>query len=214
MRELGVRFGLEHGLARLDRLSGPLFGGQVEAHGSLRLWEKRASKPLKSPVVDLKLSAHDIDLAALAPDAGVTGRLALSADAHGPLDAVTAHVAIPAGTPIAALGDKFSVGPVNLALDGKTLAIEALRIAHHGGGAVDVHGRVGLAHQDLDLDVALSKFPLATLPAVAASDIPVSGFVTAKLHVGGRAERPELAGDIDFADVVVRGSASARGTWR
>jgi hypothetical protein len=211
MRELGVRFGLEHGLARLDRLSGPLFGGQLEAHGSLRLWEKRASKPLRSPVVDLKVSAHDIDLAALAPDAGVTGRLTLSADAHGPLDAVTAHVAIPAGTPIAALGDKFSVGPVNLALDGKTLAIEALRIAHHGGGAVDVHGRVGLAHQDLDLDVTLSRFPLATIPAVAATDIPVSGFVTAKLHVGGRPEHPELAGDIDLADVAVRGVRLGKG---
>ena len=47
MRELGVRFGLEHGLARLDRLSGPLFGGELDAHGSLRLWEKRASKPLE-----------------------------------------------------------------------------------------------------------------------------------------------------------------------
>ena len=162
-------------------------------------------------MVDLKLEARDLDLAALAPEAGVAGRITLSADAHGPLDAVTAHVAIPAGTPIAALGDKFSLGPVNIALDGKTLAIEALRIAHHGGGAADVHGRVGLAHQDLDLDVALSKFPLATLPGVATSDIPVSGFVSAKLHVAGRPERPELAGDIDLTDVVVRGVRLGKG---
>jgi autotransporter translocation and assembly factor TamB len=211
MRELGVRFGLEHGLARLDRLSGPLFGGQLDAHGSLRLWEKRASKPLKSPVVDLKLAAHDIDLEALAPDAGVTGRLTLSADAHGPLDGVTAHVAIPAGTPIGALGDKFSLGPVALTLEGQTLAVDALRIAHHRGGAIDVHGRVGLTHQDLDLEVTLSKFPLATIPAVAASDIPVSGFVSAKLHVAGRPEHPELAGDIDLTEVVVRGVRLGKG---
>jgi hypothetical protein len=211
MRELGVRFGLEHGLARVDRLSGPLFGGQIDAHGSVRLWEKRASKPLRSPVVDLKVSARDLDLAELAPEAGVTGRLTLSADAHGPLDAVAAHVTIPAGTPIAAMGEKFTVGPVNLALDGQTLVIEALRIAHHHGGTADVHGRVGLAHQDLDLDVALSKFPLAAIPAVAASDIPVSGFVSAKLHVAGRPERPELAGDIDLTDVVVRGIRLGKG---
>ena len=211
VRELGVRFGLEHGLARLDHLSGSAFGGQIDAHGSLRLWEKRASKPLKSPVVDLKLEARDLNLAALAPEAGVAGRITLAADARGPLDALTAHVAIPAGTPLTALGDKLSVGPVNLALDGKTLAIEALHVAHHGGGAADVHGRVGLAHRDLDLDVALSKVPLATLPGVATSDVPVSGFVSAKLHVAGRPERPELAGDIDLTDVVVRGVHLGKG---
>ena len=211
VRELGVRFGLEHGLARLDRLSGPAFGGEIEAHGSLRLWDKRASKPLRSPVVDLKLAARDIDLAALAPEAGVAGRITLAADAHGPLDALTAHVTIPAGTPIAALGAKFSIGPVNIALDGKTLAIEALRIAHRGGGEADVHGRVGIAHQDLDLDVALSKFPLAAIPGVATSNVPVSGFVSAKLHVAGRPEQPEVAGDIDLTDVVVRGVHLGKG---
>jgi hypothetical protein len=211
VRELAVRFGLEHGTARLDRLSGAAFGGQIDAHGSLRLWERRASKPLKSPVVDLKLDARDIELGALAPEAAVTGRLTLSADAHGPLDAVRAHVAIPAGTPVAALGDKFSVGPVNLETDGKTLAIEALRIARHGGGEVNVRGKMGLEHRDLDLDVALAKFPLSAIPGVAASSVPVSGFVSAKLHVAGRPERPELAGDIDLTDVVVRGVRLGQG---
>ncbi len=211
MRELGVRFGLEHGLARLDRLSGPAFGGQIDAHGSLRLWEKRASKPLKSPVVDLKLEARDSTWrrSPRRPAWRVGSRSPPTRTGRSTPSRPTSQ--IPAGTPITALGDKFSVGPVNIALDGKTLVIEALRIAHHGGGAVDVHGRVGLAHQDLDLDVALSKFPLATLPGVATSDVPVSGFVSAKLHVAGRPERPELAGDIDLTDVVVRGVRLGKG---
>ncbi len=118
---------------------------------------------------------------------------------------------IPAGTPIAALGDKFSVGPVNLALEGKTLDVEALRVAHRGGGAVDVHGRVGLAHQDLDLDVALAKYPIAAIPGAADAGVPMSGFVSAKLHVGGHPERPELAGDVDLTDVVVRGVRLGKG---
>ena len=33
------------------------------------------------------------------------------------------------------------------ALDGKTQVVEALRIAHHRGGTVDVHGRVGLEEE-------------------------------------------------------------------
>ena len=35
--------------------------------------------------------------------------------------------------------------------------------------------------------------------------MPVSGFVSAKLHVGGRPDRPELGGEINLADVSVRG---------
>jgi hypothetical protein len=211
VRELDARFGLEHGLARLDRLSGPAFGGEIDAHGSLRLWEKSANHPLKTPLVDAKIEARNLDLESLAPEAGVAGRITLSADAHGPLDAVTAHVTIPAGTPISALGDKFSVGPVNLALDGKTLTIEALRIAHRAGGAVDVHGHVGLAHQDLDLDVVLAKYPIAAIPGAADSGVPMSGFVSAKLHITGRPDRPELAGDVDLTDVVVRGVRLGKG---
>jgi autotransporter translocation and assembly factor TamB len=211
VHQLGLKVALDHGLLRLDRLSGPAFGGEIDARGSLRLWEKSANRPLKVPVVDAKVSVRDVDLELLAPEAGVAGRITLAADAHGPLDAVTAHVTIPAGTPVAALGDKFTVGPVNLALDGKTLAVEALRIAHRAGGAVDVHGRVGLAHQDLDLDVALSKYPIAAIPGAAEAGIPMSGFVSAKLHVGGRPDRPELAGDVDLTDVVVRGVRLGKG---
>jgi hypothetical protein len=211
VHQLDVKVALDHGLVRLDRLSGPAFGGEIDAHGSLRLWEKSANRPLKSPVVDAKVAARDLDLESLAPEAGVAGRITLTADAHGPLDALTAHVAVPAGTPIAALGDNFTVGPVNLALDGKNLAVEALRVAHRAGGAVDVHGRIGLAHQDLDLDVTLAKYPIAAIPGAADSGVPMSGFVSAKLHVSGRPDRPALAGDVDLTDVVVRGVQLGKG---
>jgi TamB, inner membrane protein subunit of TAM complex len=203
--ELDARFGLEHGVARLDRLSGPAFGGQIDAHGTLRLWEKRASRPLRSPVVDLHLDARRLDLATLLPDAGITGQVTVSAEAHGPLDAPQAHVQIPAGTTVSALGDSFAVGPIDVALEGKTLTVRSLRLARKAGGAVDVHGRVGLEHRDLDLDLVLRKLPIEGLPGVAQAGVPVSGLVSARLHVGGRPDRPELTGDLDLEDVVARG---------
>ncbi|HVV49425.1 MAG TPA: translocation/assembly module TamB domain-containing protein, partial [Polyangia bacterium] len=101
--------------------------------------------------------------------------------------------------------------PVDVALDGKSLVIRALKLVRRGGGAVQAHGRVGLAHQDLDLDVALAKVPLAAIPGVAGAGVPVSGFVSAKLHVAGRPERPELAGDVELTDVVVRGVRLGQG---
>ncbi|HVZ87612.1 MAG TPA: translocation/assembly module TamB domain-containing protein [Polyangia bacterium] len=211
VRELAARFTLDHGLARLEHLSGPAFGGRIEARGTLRLWDKSARKPLATPVVEARLDARDLDLAALAPGSGVTGRVSVGAEAKGPLDALEAQVEIPAGTTVSAVGDSFSVGPVALALDGGTLAVRGLHVGHRGGGTLDVKGRVGLAHQDLDLNLVLARFPLATLPGVADAGVPVSGFVSAHLHVGGRPDRPQLGGTIDLADVVVRGVRLGKG---
>ena len=195
-------------------------GGRIEGTGTVRLWEKRASKPLKSPVVDMKVDLRDIDLGVLAGSEDLVGRLTLHADATGPLDALAAHVTIPAGTPVKLLGDDYALGPVEIALEtdkgdkadrkkrGKpeqTATIKTLQLKRKAGGAVDIHGKVALAHQDLDLDVVLDRLPLAGLPGVATSDVPVSGFASAKLHVGGRPESPELTGDIDLAQVMVRG---------
>jgi hypothetical protein len=210
--ELVAKFGLERGTLRLDKLAGPVMGGQIDGRGTVKLWEKRASKPLKSPVVDMKLDLRDVDLGLLAGSSDVAGRLTLHADATGPLDALAAQVTIPAGTPVKVLGDDYALGPVEIALDtdksgtaGQTVTVKTLRLERKAGGAVDIHGKVALAHQDLDLDVVLDKLPLGGLPGIATSDVPVSGFASAKLHVGGRPERPELTGDVDLAQVVVRG---------
>jgi hypothetical protein len=219
--ELVAKFGLERGTLRLDKLSGPVLGGRIEGKGTVKLWEKRASKPLKSPVVDMELDLRDIDLAALAASEDLGGRLTLHADAAGPVDAIAANVTIPAGTPVTVLGDDYALGPVEITLEtvkeadkkaGKKApkpeqiaTIKTLKLKRKAGGAVDIQGKVALAHQDLDIDVVLDKLPLAGLPGVATSDVPVSGFASAKLHVGGRPDRPELTGDIDLAQVMVRG---------
>jgi len=207
--ELVAKFGLERGTLRLDKLAGPVFGGHIDGRGTVQLWEKRASRPLRSPIVDLKLDLRDIDLAALAQSSDLAGRLSLHADANGPLDAVTARVTVPAGTPVTVMGDAYSLGPVEVLLNtdksGQTATVKALHLTRKAGGTVDITGKVALAHQDLDLDVVIDKLSLTGLPGLAESDVPVSGFASAKLHVGGRPDRPQLTGDVDLAQVVVRG---------
>src|SRR4029079_10444144 len=138
--ELVAKFGLEKGTLRLDKLAGPLFGGHIDGHGTVQLWEKRASKPLKSPIVDVKLDLRDIDLATLAQSEDLAGRLSLHADATGPLDGITARVSVPAGTPVTVLGDAYSLGPVEILLDtdksGQTATVKTLRLKRDAGGAV------------------------------------------------------------------------------
>jgi hypothetical protein len=207
--ELVAKFGLERGTLRLDKLAGPVMGGHVDGSGTVKLWEKRASKPLKSPVVDLKLDLKDIDLGMLAGRPDIGGRLSLHADATGPLDAIAAQLTIPAGTPIDVVGDDYALGPVEIALttdkNGQTATVKTLQLRRKAGGSVDIHGKVALAHQDLDLDIVLDRLPLAGLPGLASADVPMSGYASARLHVGGRPDRPEVVGDIDLAQVVVRG---------
>ena len=209
--KLTARFGLADGVARLDSLSGAAFGGDLQARGEVRLWKRRASRPLPSPEVDLTLAARDLDLAALAGSEVVAGRVSLSAEAHGPLDGLTCRVRVPAGTKVKAFGSSYVVGPVDVSVVKDVLDIKALRVAYESGGAVDVTGHVGLAKKDLDLYVRLADVPLEAMPGLADAGVPITGRVSARLHVGGRPDRPELTGALDLTDVVARGVALGPG---
>jgi autotransporter translocation and assembly factor TamB len=227
--ELKARFAFQDGVARLDDLSGPAFGGTLRARGQLRLMEAKevtatgaggrrrragAPRPLASPVVDATVEARDLDVGVLAGSDKVAGRISLSAEARGPLDHLEARVRVPAGTPLAVLGDDYALGPVDVALSGTVLDVRALRALRKAGGTLEVTGKVGQIGtdtQDLDLAVVLDKLPLEGLPGVADAGVPVSGFVSARLHVGGRPDRPELSGDVDLAKVAVRGAALGGG---
>ncbi len=202
VRRLDARVSLEHGEVRLERLTGPAFGGHLEARGTVQLPRGHAGRA-GVPVADLRLNARDIDLGALAPETGVTGRVSLSLDARGPLDAPSAHLEIPAGTAIHARGHTFLLGPVSIASDGRNADIKSLHLAHQGGGTLDLRGRVALASEEVSLDLALDGFPLAALPG--SSDAALTGVAGARLHLAGRAERPQVAGEIDLRDVSARG---------
>ncbi len=234
VRQLDARLALEHGLLRLERLQGPAFGGHLDARGTIQLAggvDERGHRS-NQPVLDLRLDARDIDLAEVAPEAGVAGRLTVSAEARGPANAPEARLEIPAGTPLRILGDSFTLGPVSLAVDGKNADIRSLHVAHKGGGTADVRGRVGLGawtepssarrspsregvgtrsgfpqstDRALSVDVALDGFPLAAIPGVAGSGADLTGLAFARLHVGGHADRPQVAGEMDLVGVAARG---------
>jgi hypothetical protein len=203
--ELAAKFALEQGVARLDKLSGPAFGGRIDGKGTLKLWEKNAGKPLRSPIVDFKLDAKDLDLSTLAGSEDVAGKISFHADAQGALDALLATVTVPAGQKVEVMGETARLGPVEVALEGQKLAIRKLHLTREAGGTLDVTGQIGLEHQDLDISIALASVPLAGLPGVADADVPVTGTVTAMLHVRGRPESPQVEGTVDLKGVSVRG---------
>jgi hypothetical protein len=213
VHQLDARLALEHGLVRVERLGGAAFGGRLDARGTVQLagTTDRRGRRSSTPVLDLRLDARDIDLAQAAPEAGVAGRVSLSAEAHGPANAPEARLDIPAGTALRVLGDSFSLGPVAVVLDGKTADIKSLHLAHRGGGTADVRGRIGLADQAVSLDVALDAFPLAAIPGVSTSGAALAGLAGARLHLGGHLDRPAVAGEIDLRNVAARGVTLGNG---
>ena len=145
--ELVAKFGLERGTLRLDKLAGPLFGGQIDGHGTVQLWEKRASKPLKSPIVDVKLDLRDIDLATLAQSADLGGPAVAARRCERP--ARRRHRARDGARPARrsrCSATTYSLGPVEVLLEtdksGKkseqTATVKALHLKRVGGGSLDI----------------------------------------------------------------------------
>ncbi|MEO7668579.1 MAG: translocation/assembly module TamB domain-containing protein [Polyangia bacterium] len=204
--ELRAQFGLEGGLARLDASSTDLFGGDLRARGTVRLYEKTTRRMLKSPVVDLNVTAHHVDVGAAAGSDLLSGRLSLEAQLRGPVESLSGSVRIPGEQPLVVAGEALILGPVEVALEGRTVTVKELRVARRAGGRVNISGTAGMdGPRPLALDVELEGLTLAGLPGVAETGLDVKGVVGAKLHLSGSAERPRIAGTIELSGVAARG---------
>ena len=207
--EVRARFGLASGIARLDGLSGDAFGGHLEARGTVRLYEKSPRHILKAPVIDIDLSARNIDVAAASGSDLISGRISLEAHAKGPVDAPSGTLRIPAHQTLVVAGQTLVLGPVAVALDGRTVTIKQARVALGSGGTVDVTGTAGL-DGSLSLDVDLNGLALAGLPGVAETGLGVAGTASAKLHLGGSTRASPDRG----CPAVVRRARARNSPWR
>ena len=203
--ELRSKFGLDQGVARLESLTGDLLGGHLEGHGTLRLFERSAKRPLKHPVVNADLRARHIDLAEASGSPDVAGFLSLEAHAEGPLDALTAWIKVPPRQPVRVAGEVLDVGPIVAKLDRDLATIERLHVSRRTGGTVDVTGTFDTKAQAVSLDVELAGVPLATLPGVAEAGLGVTGVAGGTFHIGGTVALPELSGTLALKGVHARG---------
>ena len=199
-----TRFGLEHGVASLDSLSGDLLGGHVDARGTVRLYERSAKRMLPNPIVDADVKVRDIDLQAAVGDPIVSGRVSLEAHAQGPTNALTATLTVPGKQAVTVAGEAFTVGPIEATLDRRVATIRQLHLARRKGGTVDVTGTASL-DQALALDLVIDRLPLEGLPGVAEAGLDLTGKAGAKLHLGGTVAHPTVAGQVLLSGVHARG---------
>lgn len=203
--ELRTKFGMDHGVVRLESLSGELLGGRIDGQGTLRLFERSAHRPLKSPVLNADLRARHLDVGAAAGTTAVAGHVSLDAHAEGPLDALSAWLRVPPHQELTVAGELLDVGPIEATLDRNVATIRHLHVARHAGGTVDLTGTFDTREQSLALDVEVAAVPLATLPGVAEAGLGVTGTAVAKIHLGGTVGRPEVSGVLSLTGVHARG---------
>lgn len=203
--ELRARFGLSDGVAKLDTLSGQAFGGQIVVRGTAKLFERTTRRMLKSPLVDLSISARDVDLGAAMVAEGVAGRISFDARVEGPADAPRASLQLVEHADVRVAGESLRVGPLDVGLNGKTVEVRQLQVRRKAGGVLDVSGTL-TTDGALALNVGLRSLPLAGLPGLADAGVPAEGMVSANLRVGGTFARPALSGEVRLAGVRARGT--------
>jgi len=220
---IDANFSLQNGTARLEQLSGPAFGGTLEASGQIQLYKRTTARMLKSPVVALQLDGRDIDLTELLHAPALTGRISFHATADGPLDALALSIRVPPGARLRILDESYAVGAIEAQMRDDEITIKTAHLTREEGGAVDVQGKITLGGP-LGVDVTITKLPLSGLPVLAGAlkdaGVDLSGTFSARLHIGGRFTNapgaalpiaPELSGELRLDDLVARGSSLGDG---
>lgn len=217
---LEAKFGLRGGTASLDQVKLPLWGGEIDAHGKLKLWSGSTARMLRQPVIEAEVEGRGLSLAGLVtmvaalvemPDLpkqlAADGSLDFHATAVGPANKLRARFQIPGGTRLRLLGEGIDLGPIDVEMQGKDVVIHGVRVARSSGGSVEITGRMALGGA-MAIDLTVDRISLGGL---SAPDLGLSGFVSAALHVAGTAAKPVVSGDIRLAAIDAKGLALGDG---
>lgn len=202
--EANVRY--RRGRLDVARLFGEPLGGELRGRGALVFGGGRADARLE----DVHVAGNFLSLARL-PVVGrlLAGTLSFQAQADGPAGAPRARLDA-AADDLRLGGYWLGDGRAQLAFDGQDATIETFRVGGEGTGLVELSGRVG-RDASVDLDVNVSRLPLATLPGIADDPtLRVGGHVSVGATVRGSLRHPEVQGQLTLAGVAVRDALLGR----
>jgi hypothetical protein len=198
--ELATGFHLRNGTLRLDALHAALAGGTLDGGGSARLFEQRVSRMLASPAIDFRLDGKRLSLEELVTTGIVSGQISFNLVASGTTKRPQVHLRVPGGTTVEVMGQAWQLEGIEIEASKDALTVRLCHVASKTGGDIHIEGRADLGKRPLALDwrIQILDLPLATVLAAAAVQAPVSGSLSADLHVGGTLASPTLKGDISL----------------
>ncbi len=221
---------MDRGVLSIHAPRAHLFEGSGSVDASVTLFERGAvsSDPKLRATADL----HDVDLAKLAPGAGLAGTADIQlvvGDAQGkavPISKleVRGEARVPAlrfgGTRYRDASVRFSLEPEQITIEELVLPVHQAVSPFHDPqitipiGTIMAQGTVGLGSDPaLDLDVSAKGVPLRLVARLLEVDVPVRGRVGGgtQLQVGGTVGRPSVAGTVQLAGLSAQGIALGSG---
>ena len=87
--------------------------------------------------------------------------------------------------------------------------MDALPLGGPGSSALIVAGRIARSGR-LALDVGIRRFPIARLPGILGTTLPVAGAISGAVRIIGEPRTPALSGDLTLADVSYGGRRARR----
>jgi len=210
-----VRLGgakLANGVLRLPRIALSMWGGTFAAEGRIALWDTDARNWLSPPRLDLTLQGKAIQIERLIGSSFARGAISFDAHAHGTTETLALDLKFSDPRVITVLGEKVRLPTqAGLRLADSSIDLGNLPLGGPGESAFITSGHIGLSGR-LALDVGVTRFPIARLPGLSGTTLPVGGSISGSAQITGEPKAPALAGEFTFADVSVAGTPLGGGT--
>ncbi len=206
---LETKFHLQDGELDVDSLAAAVAGGTLTGSGALTLFEKTVQHMLRSPNVEFRLEGRQIALESLVTGGLVTGNLSFDVTASGPLRRPKVRFKMPAGVTVAALGQTWQIGGIDLEIDQEGAAVRLLQASGEGGGEIQIEGHMRFVPKAMPIEwhLKVTDLPVAAVLAAARVDLPAAGRLSVDLHLSGSTKSPLIEGTIELHRVTVMGVA-------
>jgi hypothetical protein len=189
-----------------------MWGGTFAAEGRIALWDPDARRWLASPKLDLKLQGSGVEIERLIGSNLAQGRLSFRALARGTADDLTLDLQFADPAVLTVLGEKVRLPPkAALRVGDSAIVLGNLPLGGPGESQLICSGRIAMSGR-LALDVGIVRFPIARLPGVAGTTLPVAGSISGSVRIVGEPRAPALSGDLTLTDVSYAGRALGGGT--
>ena len=135
----------------------------------------------------------------------VEGRVTVRARVRGPLRDFAVRLDLPGHQALEVLGERLGLpSRVDLGFADDTISLDRVRLAGPEGSAFEASGRVAVTGR-LGLRVGVRDFPVARLPGLLQTRLPLAGRISGDLRLAGNPGAPSISGRLALERVTFQG---------
>jgi len=210
LRLTGAR--LVDGVLRLPRLTLSMWGGTFAAEGRIALWDPDKRHWLSPVRLDLTLQGSGLQIERLLGTGFARGALSFRAHVQGTTEDLALGMTFVDPRVITVLGESVRLpASAELHLKDSTLDLGNLPLGGPGDSALIASGRIGLTGR-LAIDVGVVRYPIARLPGLSGTSLPVGGSISGNVRMVGKPQAPALSGQFTLAGVTFAKTSLGGGT--